>query len=85
MKLDNNSLVAIDISSCPKLAEGEFSCTGNSRTITLSEPNYIFNMAELEKDGYVKEITDVVREDDTVGYACIQLTDAKGNSKVKRR
>lgn len=83
LKLDNNSLVAIDISSCPKLAEGEFSCTGNSRTITLSEPNYIFNMAELEKDGYVKEITDVVREDDTVGYACIQLTDAKGNSKVK--
>lgn len=83
LKLDNNSLVAIDVSSCPKLAEGEFSCTGNSRTITLSEPNYIFNMAELEKDGYVKEITGVVREDETVGYACIQLTDANGNSKVK--
>lgn len=83
LKLDNNSLVAIDVSSCPKLAEGEFSCTGNSRTITLSEPNYIFNMAELEKDGYVKEITGVEREDDTIGNACIQLTDAKGNSKVK--
>lgn len=83
LKLDNNSLVAIDISSCPKLAEGEFSCTGNSRTITLSEPNYIYNMAELEKDGYVKEITDAVRDEDTVGNACIQLTDEKGNSKVK--
>lgn len=83
LKLDNNSLVAIDVSSCPKLAEGEFSCTGNSRTITLSEPNYIYNMAELEKDGYVKEITDAVRDEDTVGNACIQLTDEKGNSKVK--
>lgn len=83
LKLDNNSLVAIDISSCPKLAAGEFSCTGNNRTITLSEPNYIFNMAELEKDGYVKEITDAVRDEDTVGNACIQLTDEKGNSKVK--
>lgn len=88
LKLDNNSLVAIDVSSCPKLVDANsggdgLSCAGNSRTITLSEPNYIFNMAELEKDGYVKEIPGIERKDDTVGYACIQLTDAKGNSKVK--
>ena len=67
LKLDNNALVAIDVSSCPGLLEGEFSCTNNSRHISLSEPNYIFNMADLVADGYQSEYSGVDRKDDTIG------------------
>lgn len=83
LKLDNNSLVAIDVSSCPGLLEGEFSCTNNSRHISLSEPNYIFNMADLVADGYQSEYSGVDRKDDTIGYACIRTTDQNGNNLIK--
>lgn len=83
LKLDNNALVAIDVSSCPGLLEGEFSCTNNSRHISLSEPNYIFNMANLVADGYQSEYSGVDRKDDTIGYACIRTTDQNGNNLIK--
>ena len=83
LKLDNNALVAIDVSSCPGLLEGEFSCTNNSRHISLSEPNYIFNMADLVADGYQSEYSGVDRKDDTIGYACIRTTDQNGNNLIK--
>lgn len=83
LKLDNNALAAIDVSSCPGLLEGEFSCTNNSRHISLSEPNYIFNMADLVADGYQSEYSGVDRKDDTIGYACIRTTDQNGNNLIK--
>ncbi len=83
LKLDNNALVAIDVSSCPGLLEGEFSCTNNSRHISLSEPNYIFNMADLVADGYQSEYSGVDRKDDTIGYACIRTTDQNGDNLIK--
>jgi len=83
LKLDNNSLVAIDVSSCPGLLDGEFSCTNNSRHISLSEPDYYFNMGTLSEDGYQPEDTSVERKDDTIGYACIRTTDQNGNNLIK--
>lgn len=51
LEIDNNNLVAIDISVCPKLYgdDGVFSCSGNSRDITLDTTNYDYDFSDFSK------------------------------------
>ena len=61
LEIDNNNLVAIDISVCPKLYgdDGGFSCSGNSRDITLDTTNYDYDFSKdygLHKAWYDYEL-----------------------------
>lgn len=60
--LNNNNLVALDVHNCTALATNFISCTGNVREISLTEPNFIYDMGQLVNDGYKKndgvEVTD---------------------------
>lgn len=83
LRLDKNHLVAVDISNCKGLADGTFSCAGNTRDIVLSEPNFDFDLSTLAADGFVKEIdAGIDRGKDHEGDACIQVWKTQGEELV---
>ena len=75
LNLSNNRLVALDASKCSKLTDDQLICKGNKREISLNEPNFDFDLSTLAKDGFVAEISGLNRGDETVGNACVEITE----------
>lgn len=97
LEVNKNRLVCIDISTCPKLLNsdegGSFSCTGNSRDITLDKPNYDLDLtayntkygfhkayasSDIKTWNEKKQAYELGRKNTTIGYAGLALGEENG-------